>query len=172
MPLPNYWWRKLPHSWGPHCDIYFYRTGRANANGSVPGWLFVGGQGWPTIERGGNHTWVRKGLYTLTMTVKDDHNPETDDRHVNCLSFNESPAIQRHLIHDAFHDDHEELVGCIAPGLTADDDGIYDSAAAMNEIWTALGGFAMWRRVTCHVENNIRGNETKEEWIRRREGRR
>jgi hypothetical protein len=40
---------------------------------------------------------------------------------------------------------------------------------AMLDVWAALGGFKMWKRVTINVANNIFGNETKEEWIARRE---
>jgi hypothetical protein len=135
-----------------------------NRNGSVAGELAVGSKKWPTIERGVNYTFVRQGAYTLLMCVK------TRGRAVNCLCFHESPAISTHLIHDADDDDHQSLEGCIAPGLSADEHGIHDSAAAMDELWTALGGFVMWKKVTILVANNIRGDERKEGWIRRRKG--
>jgi hypothetical protein len=96
---------------------------------------------------------------------------KTRGRAVNCLCFHESPAISTHLIHDANHDNHQTLEGCIAPGLRADEGGVHDSAAAMDEVWAALGGFVLWKTVTILVANNIVGNETKEEWIRRREQR-
>lgn len=156
-PLTRFQFGSLWH------DICFRRTGVVNRNGSVAGELAIGSRKWPTIERGVNHTFARQGSYSLLMCVK------TSRRAVNCLCFHESPAISTHLIHDANHDDHQALTGCVAPGLRADENGIHDSAAAMNEVWAALGGFVMWKMVTILVANNIHGNETKEEWIRRRE---
>lgn len=144
-------------------DIVFRRLGTANSNGSVPGELRIGSRTWPTIERGANYTFVRQGTYNLVMCVK------LSGRAVNCLCFNDSPAIATHLIHDAYNDNHNSLAGCIAPGLTADSNGIHDSAKAMEEVFAALGGFIMWRTVTIEVQNNITTGETKEEWIARRE---
>jgi hypothetical protein len=144
-------------------DITFRRTGTVNTNGSIPGTLTIGAKSWPTIERGGGHTFVRKGTYTLLMCKK------TRGRKVECLCFSDSLAIQTHLIHDALNDDHNELEGCIAPGLTATDTGITDSKKAMLEVFDALGGYKEWRKKTIIVENNITGDETREQWIRRRE---
>ena len=145
------------------CDIQFRRTGIVNANGPVPGELRIGTQKWPTMERGVDYTFVRKGVYTLLMCTK------VSGRAVNCLCFSDSPAISKHLIHDAKNDDYQELTGCIAPGRGADRNGVHGSADAMIDIFAALGGFFMWKKVTILVENNIRGDETKDEWIRRRE---
>src|SRR5262245_17579009 len=147
-------------------DLVFRRLGTANKNGSVPGELRAGAKRWPTIERGANYTFVRQGTYNLVMCNK------LSGRHVRCLCFNDSPAISSHLIHDALHDDHNELQGCIAPGLTADATGIHDSAKAMEEVFAALGGFVMWKSVTIEVQNNIVGLETKDEWVKRREANR
>ena len=145
-------------------DIIFRRTGVVNPNGSVPGELIIGIKKWPTIEKGTNYTFVRKGQYDLMMCYK------VSGRRVRCLCFYESRAISSHLIHDAFNDNHATLAGCIGPGLTSDENGIKDSAKAMNEIFVALGGFIEWKKgISITVENNIRGNENKEQWIRRRE---
>jgi hypothetical protein len=91
-------------------------------------------------------------------------------RKVKCLCFFDSTAIQSHLIHDALNDSHAQLEGCIAPGLSFDENGIKDSAKAMIEVFDALGGYTEWRKKTIVVENNITGDETREQWIRRREG--
>jgi hypothetical protein len=143
-------------------DIIFMRTGMINPNGSVPGSLTIGKKTWPTIERGVDYTFVRKGLYTLLMCKKQRGRP------VHCLCFNDSPAISSHLIHDALNDDHRQLEGCIAPGLTADSQGIKDSAKAMDEVFEALGGYKEWSTKGIDVRNNISGDETKEQWIKRR----
>lgn len=148
---------------GVGCDIKFRRTGVVNANGSVAGELNIGSLKWPTIERGVDYTFVRQGIYSLLMCTK------ISGRAVNCLCFHESTAISKHLIHDALKDDHGKLRGCIAPGLSADRDGINGSEDAMKEVFAALGGFFPWKKVTIAVRNNIRGDETKEEWIKRRE---
>lgn len=145
------------------CDIQFSRTGVVNANGSVAGELRIGVQKWPTMERGADYTFVRKGVYTLLMCTK------VSGRAVNCLCFSDSLAISRHLIHDAKDDDYKQITGCIAPGRGADRSSVHGSADAMIDIFAALGGFFMWKKVTILVENNIRGDETKEQWIRRRE---
>jgi hypothetical protein len=157
MPQPN------PYQLALVSNITFRRTGVVNANGSVAGELTIGLKTWPTVERGVNYTWVRKGVYTLEMCIK------TSGRAVKCLCFSESKAIWTHLIHDADDDNHATLEGCIAPGLSANENGIQRSADAMLEVWAALGGHEMWKRVTINVANNIFGNETKEEWIARRE---
>jgi hypothetical protein len=103
------------------------------------------------------------GQYELLMCYK------ISGRHIPCLCFHESRAISSHLIHDALNDSHTQLQGCIAPGLTADDQGIKQSAKAMQEVFAALGGFVEWRKVSIDVQNNILGQETKEQWIKRRE---
>jgi len=144
-------------------DIVFRRTGIVNPNGSVPGTLTIGAQTWPTIERGVNYTFVRKGQYRVVMCKK------LSGRSVHCLCFNDSPAISSHLIHDAYRNDHRQLQGCIAPGLTADAEGIKESAKAMEEVFKALGGYVEWSTKTIDVQNNISGDETKEQWIKRRE---
>jgi hypothetical protein len=144
-------------------DIVFRRTGITNPNGSVPGVLTIGEKSWPTIERGASYTFVRKGQYRLVMCKKLSGRP------VRCLCFNDSAAIGTHLIHDAMGDNHRELQGCIAPGLTSNGEGIQDSAKAMEEVFEALGGFVDWRTKTIDVQNNIVGDETKEQWIKRRE---
>jgi hypothetical protein len=151
-------------------DIVFQRTGELNPNGSVPGKLRIGEKTWDTIERGGGHTFVRKGTYELLMCHK------TKGRPVCCLCFHESRAISTHLIHDAQDDKHTNLEGCIAPGLSADVTGIKDSAAAMKEVLDALGAFdgagnfKEYQRRTIDVLNNIgAATETRVEWIKRRE---
>jgi hypothetical protein len=87
------------------------------------------------------------------------------------LCFNDNPAISSHLIHDALNDDFRQLEGCIAPGLSADLEGINHSAEAMAEVFDALGGYAGWSTKTIDVQNNIWGDETKLEWIKRRQQR-
>lgn len=143
-------------------DIVFKRTGKINVNGSIPGEMTIGKKTWPTIERGMNYTFVRKGEYELLMTEK------LSGRKVKCLCFHEDRAISSHLIHDALNDNHHNLSGCIAPGLTSDGTGIKNSDAAMVQIWAALGGYKVYGKCTIKIENNIQGSETKERWIARR----
>jgi hypothetical protein len=143
-------------------DIRFRRTGAVNPNGSVPGELTIGNRKWPTIERGVAFTFVRRGDYELLMTYK------ATGRRVRCLCFHEHPAVSSHLIHEALNDSHQWLAGCIAPGLTSDENGIKDSGKAMTQIFDALGGFVEGQKKTITVENNIRGSETKDAWIARR----
>ena len=147
-------------------DIVFSRTGKVNPNGSIPGTLTIGDSTWPTIERGASFTFVRKGNYELLMTHK------VSGRRVKCLCFHEDAAISTHLIHDALGDNHLWLAGCIAPGRSAHRNGIKDSATAMSEVFKALGGFTEWKKCTIEVQNNIRGTETKAEWLARRKRRR
>lgn len=142
--------------------ITFKRLGTANKNGSIPGKLTIGAKSWPTIERSRTHTFVRKGEYEVLMCWK------ISGRRVKCLCFHEDRAISSHLIHDAKNDDHNQLSGCIAPGLSSSDTGIQDSAKAMGQVFDALGGFKLWKKVDIIVENNIKGSEKKEDWITRR----
>lgn len=146
--------------------LIFRRTGFVNANGSIPGLLTIGDKTWPTIERGANYTYVRQGTYTKVLMCY-----KRKGRRVQCLSFADSNAIATHLIHDAINDDHNELEGCIAPGLHAQSTGIRESAKAMAEVIQALGGFQEWKRFVVEVQNNIgHSTESKDAWIRRREG--
>ena len=161
-------------------DIYFRRTSITNPNGSIPGIITIGGVSWPTIERGAEYTFVRKGTYQVAMDHKNSSgrrgNSLTEGTSVSvpnamfslrCLRFTD-PAIQTHLIHDALYDNHQALSGCIAPGESADFSGVYHSAEAMEQIFNALGGFEVGKVFTISVENNIRGNETRDQWIKRR----
>ena len=141
-------------------DITFKRTG-AEKNGGVPGELTIGSKTWPTIERGGGYTLVRKGEYTLKMDMK------ATGRSVKCLRFDHD-GIRTHLIHDALSDNHMNLAGCIAPGQSTDGDGIIGSAEAMKEVFLALGGFVQVKNKSISVENNITGSETGLQWMRRR----
>lgn len=144
--------------------ITFKRTGETNSNGSIPGILSIGPKSWPTIERGNAYTFVRRGEYRLKMTYK------TSGRRVKCLMFDHN-HIRTHLIHDALNDDHKNLAGCIAPGLTCDQEGIAGSAEAMEEIWTSLGSFREGKTTSIDVENNLNNawrNDTKEAWLQRR----
>jgi len=142
--------------------ITFKRTGTVNSNGSVPGELTIGNKIWPTIERGVSYTFVRKGTYQVTMDKK------RTKRKIKCLRFDEDPAIQTHLVHAALNDNSFNLEGCIAPGQASHPKGIKGSAAAMEEILVALGGFVPGKEVSIEIKNNIRGNESKNAWIARR----
>ena len=141
-------------------DITFKRTG-PEKNGGVPGELTIGSKTWPTLERGGGYTFVRKGEYTLKMDMK------ATGRSVKCLRFDHD-GIRTHLIHDALNDNHMTLAGCIAPGQSADDDGINGSAEAMKEVFLTLGGFVQDKNKSISVENNITGSETGLQWMQRR----
>ena len=51
------------------CDIQFRRTGIVNPNGSVAGELRIREQKWPTMERGVDYTFVRKGVASGPLQV-------------------------------------------------------------------------------------------------------
>ena len=142
-------------------EITFKRTGPENTDGGVPGELKIGDSAWPTIERGEGYSFARKGEFTLQMDVKNSN------RRVECLRLNH-PGIRAHLIHDAMNDDHHNLTGCMAPGITTSTEGICGSAEAMRQIFDALGGFTQGKEVKILIENNIVGDETGEQWIQRR----
>ena len=142
-------------------DITFKRTGDATKEGPILGELTIGAKTWPTVERGSAYTFVRKGEYQLVMDVKNT------GRKVKCLRFDHD-GIRTHLIHDALNDRHTNLSGCIAPGLKDGAKGYKDSAKAMLEVWAALGGYKKGVTKTIKIENNIMGDETAEQWIRRR----
>jgi hypothetical protein len=80
------------------------------------------------------------------------------------------------IVHDAYKDKHTALLGCIAPGLSADATGIHRSQDAMQQVLEALGvieagSLKVGKRRTIDVLNNVDGgDETKREWIDRREG--
>ena len=142
-------------------DIVFARTGIINPNHSVPGLLTIGNRSWPTIERGSAYTFVRKGEYTLKMDWKVTHT------NIHCLRFDHD-GIRTHLIHRALNDKYSNLEGCIAPGQSASEEGIAGSEAAMEEVFEALGKFIQGVKKTITVTNNIIGDETGADWMKRR----
>lgn len=143
-----------------HRHIHFQRTGEENENGSIPGEMTIGNKTWPTMERGRNYTFARKGDYVLTMEMKVK-NPRP------AMRFSHE-GVRLLMIHDANEDRHTALDGCIAPGLEATATGVTGSAKAMSEVFDALGGFNPGTEVTLHVENNIWGDETAREFVERR----
>jgi hypothetical protein len=158
-------------------DMVFWRTGVTCKEGAVAGVLQIGEKFWPTIERGDGYTYVRKGTYVVTVGHKNKVREAGGQCiMVRCLRFGESPAIASHLIHDAYKDKHTALLGCIAPGLSADATGIHRSEEAMQQVLETLGVIdatgclKVGERRTIDVLNNVGGgDETKREWIDRRE---
>lgn len=143
-----------------YLHIDFKRTGAENENGSIPGVMTIGNRSWPTMERGSNYTFARKGDYVLKMEMKVT-NPRP------AMRFSHE-GVRLLMIHDADNDRHTALDGCIAPGLEATPTGVTGSAKAMAEVLDALGGFVPGTEVTLYVENNIKGDETAREFVERR----
>lgn len=170
IPVPGFFVPDLPVR--PDCagvvafynQIVYRRTDGANKELIAFGELTIGNKTWPTAENARYpDSWPRKGKYILKIDKKNE------GRQVNALRFWHD-YISRVLIHDAKNDKPSTLSGCIAPAQSRNGDTITGSAAAMEEVWQALGGYAPGKYIPITIENNIWGAETARPWQKRRIG--
>lgn len=168
IPVPGFFAPDLPVL--PDCplviplsqQIIYRRVTGANKSLIAFGELTIGNKTWPTAENARYpDSWARKGKYMLKIDMK------REKRQVNALRFWHK-HISTILIHDAKNDNPHTLAGCIAPAQSRDGDTIEGSAAAMNDLWDALGGYSPGKFVPITIENNIWGSETARPWLRRR----
>jgi len=89
-------------------------------------------------------------------TYKMKHSWKRTGRKIKCLRPVED-NISNVLIHDAANDDPNNLSGCIAPGIIGGEADWQNSAAAMEQLWVALGGFEEGKEVILVVLNNATG---------------
>ena len=139
----------------------FERLGRLNVDGTIPGSLKVKHTIFPTIERGHGYVTVRRGIYTVEMSLMG--------KGTECLRFSER-GLRNLLIHPVRLDLAMFLEGCIAPGMIRfGSGGIYFSKRAMKEILLLLGGFELRKQFLLWVRNNAPGvREEKQQWVQRR----
>lgn len=146
-----------------HGDLYLYRAG-PDGNGYETGYLLLPniGKTFSTRERGHGYVSLRVGTYKMKHSIKNTN------RKVKCLRPVES-SIQTILIHDADKDNPGSLTGCIAPGTMSGAAYWSDSAEAMEELWSLLGGWEDGREETLHVMTNVSyipSGQTRAEWGR------
>lgn len=125
-----------------------------DANGEERGYLKAmwTGDMFSTRENDANlkYSSLRVGTYEMY------HDWKREGRKVKCLRPVEL-AIQQVLIHDAYGDDPNTLSGCIAPGIIGGEADWQNSAAAMEKLWEALGGFEEGNKIYLVVLNNATG---------------
>lgn len=117
------------------------------------GKIVIGGREWPTVERRGGYVFVPPGNHQARMDIrlKDDGTLHKNWRVIRILYTYSTSSVPRILIHVAYHP--WELAGCIAPGMSATPLGVSESSKALDEIFDALGGWSLGRRVLIHVKN-------------------
>jgi hypothetical protein len=114
---------------------------------------------------------LRMGVYEMKHSWKKfDLQGRPMREPLRCLRPTDS-RIQKILIHRAFNNDPNTLVGCIAPGIWGNVDKFTDSEQAMDLLFEFLGRFTEDKLVTLVVQSNASGvgyGETKENWWRTR----
>ncbi len=93
---------------------------------------------------------LRVGIYEM------EHSMKIENRQVRCLRPVEL-QISKILIHDAYNDDPETTVGCIAPGIIGQEADWSNSARAMEQLFQALGEYEEGKKVYLMVLNNATG---------------
>lgn len=115
-----------------------------------------------TLERGHGMADLKIGEYEMEHSIK------RTGRKIRCLRPTDK-RIETLLIHDAYQDDPDELLGCIAPFQFGSEAYQQSSAEAMQTLWLLLGGWEQGKKVTLRVLTNVPGEKrTKETWWRTR----
>ena len=157
----------MPEENTTNVTLKLYRCGKDVKTGFERGELHVLRNGllykiYSTRERGADTVSLRIGDYTMK------HSTKITGRNVRCLRPTEF-KISTILIHDAFEDDPNELEGCVAPGIRSMEADWSNSARAMDELWTDLGGWDETGTVQLRVVTNVSyapRNQTRNEWGR------
>ncbi len=114
------------------------------------------------LERGGKAPSLKIGVYEMR------HSRKHKGRQVQCLRPT-NMYISSILIHDAYHDNADELEGCIAPFLFGTEaDNLYGSAEAMTQLWELIGGYdeSQQKTILLKILSNVPGdNRTAEKWL-------
>jgi hypothetical protein len=116
------------------------------------GLLTIGKESFFTIERGGRYVTLPLGTFECTM--------EANSSKGDCFRVAADGAMGHHvatqaggwagiLIHSANYP--KELLGCIAPGMTKQSDGVGQSRDALKKIFLLLGGFQVGAKHTLKV---------------------
>jgi hypothetical protein len=144
-------------------NLFLYRTG-PDEKKHEKGYLEIPtlGKTFTTRERGDGYVSLRIGQYKMK------HSTKIKGRQVKCLRPVED-SITTMLIHDADKDNPATLEGCIAPGKVGGEANWTDSAGAMEELWSALGGWEEGKEVILNVMTNVSyrpEGETRNDWGR------
>ncbi len=150
--------------------IELMRTGGLFENKHVRGVMTIKQNGvvkasFSTLERGYEYTNLKVGSYEMI------HSWKRTKSIVQCLRPT-NPWITTVLVHAAFKDKAKYLEGCVAPYLVGTERIYSGSAAAIDAMFTALGGFddQTPKKVKLIVLNNYPNEKrTAEQWIADRE---
>jgi hypothetical protein len=83
---------------------------------------------------------LRIGTYEMKHDKKEFNLDGTPCTPINCLRPTDS-RIRKILIHRAYKNNPNTLVGCIAPGIWGTVNEFTDSEQAMEDLFQALGGY-------------------------------
>lgn len=146
--------------------LYLLRTGvtiSKNGASAERGYLLARSVTYHTIERRGGYVTLPNGDFEIKM----EYSPNNSDRkqfriyeHGVTNSAGNTAAL---LIHLGKYPD--QITGCIAPGKIIINDGVGQSATAMEELFTFCGGFAIGKTAELFVGDWSNWNRPLEEII-------
>lgn len=136
--------------------FYLYRLGtQAVKNGATAerGYLVVKGVTYHTIERRDGYVTLPDGTYEIKMelspTKEYNGSARKQFRIYGHGVTNSAGNVAALLIHLGNYPD--QIQGCVAPGKSLLSNGVNNSAAAMEEIFTHCGGFAIGKKADLVV---------------------
>lgn len=134
----------------------------------VRGLLVIGPRCWPTIERGGGYVHLlprryvvemarmrgsgRRALRVLAVGIEEASYPlkgtlrSLRRGRIYVHGLEDGDRVPPPIVTAAHH-----LEGCVGPGVQRAERGVLDGAAAMRQIFDALGGWVEGRRVELEV---------------------
>ena len=133
--------------------LVLVRTGEVfeDAKGveGIRGELTLGPVSFPTVERGDGYKMLPLGTYECEMGWISFSGGRTA-RAIRVLG---EYSMGRIYVHPANYP--SQLAGCIAPGMTIEEDGVGRSRDAMRQIFDALGGWLKDRPVRLLVSDGF-----------------
>jgi hypothetical protein len=143
--------------------VYLFRTGvQFSAKNSADsksamgerGIMVVGNVSLQTIERRGGYWVLPKGLFLCSMYEtpkigKAFYIQATGEYGHNCKL--KSGGAVEFMIHAANYP--YQIEGCVAPGKTILENGVNQSKAAMQEIFTYCGGWGVGKKMLLDVDS-------------------
>ena len=117
------------------------------------GYLSVGGESFPTIERGGKYVALPSGTFRCVMEANASKGrcfrvaTNGEEGHGVKTQSGDWAAI---LIHSA--NKPSDLLGCVAPGMIRTSGGVAQSRKAMERIFVLLGGFSAGSSFLLNVD--------------------
>lgn len=147
--------------------LYLLRSGVTivrNGASAERGYLLAGSVTYYTIERRGGYVTLPNREFEIKMENSPTHPDRKQFRIYGHGVTNSAGNTAALLIHLGNYPDH--ITGCVAPGKTMINNGVGQSAQAMEELFTFCGGFAIGKKAELFVGDWASWNRPLEEAIR------